>query len=59
MTMLAARSLGAPTCSRRGVLEEQEVKVPHREEAEQTRGRGGAGVVSEINLPPSFRGLRP
>lgn len=27
MTMPAARSLGAPTCSRRGGPEEQEVKV--------------------------------
>lgn len=45
--MPAAWSLGAPTCSRRGGLEEQEVKVfSQREEAEQAGGRGGAGGTS-------------
>lgn len=42
ITMPAAGSLGAPTCSLRGSLKEQEVKeFLHREEAELAGGGGG------------------
>lgn len=59
VTMAAAGSLGAPTCSLRAGLEEQEVKVFLTERKLSRPGEEAELGVSEVNLPLSFPGLRP
>lgn len=51
VTMAAAGSLGAPTCSLRAGLEEQEVKVFLTERKLSRPGEEAELGVSEVNLP--------